>query len=84
MQNSTPNEYSISIGSVHRVDRITNAASHTSEDDAHHDDLSEEELNAEYEYENEEEYWKPADQETRLKEQLVCLNVKEIPRKDLE
>lgn len=42
------------------------------------------ELDAEYEYADVEDYWEPANQETRLKEQIGSLNIKEIPIKNLE
>ena len=38
----------------------------------------------EYEYADVEDYWEPANQETRLKEQLGSLNIREIPIKNLE
>ena len=37
-----------------------------------------------YDYANLEQFWEPADQESGLKEQLFCLNVKEIPIEELE
>ena len=49
--------------------------------------LGEEPLNqksGDYDYANLEQFWEPADQESGLKEQLFCLNIKEIPIEELE
>ena len=37
-----------------------------------------------YDYANLKQFWEPADQESGLKEQLFCLNIKEIPVEELE
>ena len=75
MQVSKANEYSVSIGSTHRVAREHDTP----------DDLLEGELDPEYDYANEDEYWEPAEQEVQLKEQLVdLLMVKEISMNNIE
>ena len=72
----------------------SNASSHrlqiiVSHDTQHYEDASsmdniDEELEAEYEYADVEDYWEPANKETRLKEQIGSLNIEEIPFDDLE
>ena len=37
-----------------------------------------------YDYANLEQFWEPADQESGLKEQLLCLNIQQIPIEELE
>ena len=37
-----------------------------------------------YDYANLEQFWEPADQESGLKEQLLCLNIQQVPIEELE
>ena len=58
-----------------------------SEDDYEKDSefLGEQKLKGgDYDYANLEQFWEPADQESGLKEQLLCLNIQQIPIEDLE
>ena len=89
-QTSIPNDYSISYSSAssHRLQLVGTQETLTSGEDAEHnaDDIIDtvDELEAEYEYADVEDYWEPANQETRLKEQIGSLNIKEIPFNNLE
>ena len=74
-----------SNASSHRLQII--GTQRCEEDTQHYEDASsmdniDEE--AEYEYADVEDYWEPANKETRLKEQIGSLNIKEIPFDDLE
>lgn len=91
LQVSTPNDYSVSVGSSQglRIELRNDRSEPSHVSDAHHyekENLVERELlvGTEHDYEYEDEYWEPAMQETQLKQQLTCLNVKETSIDDLE
>ena len=79
-----------SNASSHRLQIIgTHGTQRCEEDTQHYEDASsmdniDEELEEEYEYADVDDYWEPANKETRLKEQIGSLNIKEIPFDDLE
>ena len=79
-----------SNASSHRLQIIVSHGTQRYEEDTqHYEDASsmdniDEELEAEYEYADVEDYWEPANKEIRLKEQIGSLNIKEIPFDDLE
>ena len=79
-----------SNASSHRLQIIVAHGTQSCEEDTqHYEDASsmdniDEELEAEYEYADIEDYWEPANKETRLKEQIGSLNIKEISFDDLE
>ena len=77
-----------SNASSHRLQNIVSHGTQRCEEDTQHyedassmDNIDEE---AEYEYADVEDYWEPANKETRLKEQIGSLNIKEILFDDLE
>jgi hypothetical protein len=78
-----------SNASSHRLQTIIRHETHNCEEDREHYehasmDNIDQNLEAEYEYEDVEDYWEPANKETRLKEQIGSLNIKEIPFNNLE
>ena len=90
-QSSIPNDYSnsSSIASSHRLQIIATRETQNYEEDTEHYENDnqnniDEELEAEYEYADVEDYWEPANQEMRLKEQIGSLNIKAIPFNNLE
>ena len=79
-----------SNASSHRLQTIVSHGTQRHEEDTQHYegassmDNIDEELEAEYEYADVEDYWEPANKEIRLKEQIGSLNIEEIPFDDLE